>query len=154
MKFSVLFQNIADARRARRELRRARLLRWSDMTSIHERQIQVDQLPIEHTSARAGALFGALVVGFVSAIVMGSIAFYMDAQLGIGAALALGLAAGALFGGVFGAIAFATRPAAFITAKKDALEDGRALMVCDIADPTRAEKVRDRLELRAQPQAA
>ena len=136
MKFSVLFKNTMAARRARRELRDARLLRWSDLTSIHNRRIEVDKLPFAHTSARAGAVFGAVVVGLVSAVVLGAIGLYAESRLTLGFSVALGLAAGGLFGGVFGAIAFATRPAAFIHAKKKQLEAGRALMVCDIADPT------------------
>ena len=154
MKISVLFKDAAAAHRARRELRQARLLRWSDLVSVHDRRIQVDQLPPAHTSARGGALFGALTVGLVSAVVLAAITVNLGTGPGLLPAVALGLGAGAFFGGIFGAIAFATRPAAFIRKQRDELSKGRAMLVCDVPDPHRAERIRDRLEKTALPQAA
>ena len=51
-------------------------------------------------------------------------------------------------------IAYSTRPAAFIREKRDDVTRGGALLVCDIPDRHRAERVRDRLEQSAQRSAA
>lgn len=146
MKFSILFKSLEVARKARRELVEGDLLRWNDLTSLHHRCIRVDQLPLHHTSARRGALLGAVLVGTLAALVLAAVAANHRVGFGVGAAMALGAGAGLLYGGIFGAIAYSTRPAPFIREKlPDICQDG-ALLVCDIGDPRRAERVRERLE--------
>ena len=154
MKFSILFKSLASARKARRDLMRAGLLRWDDLTSVHHRRIAVDQLPLHHTSARRGAVLGAVVVGMVSAVVLAIVAANNRVGFSIGMALALGAGAGLLYGGVFGAIAYSTRPAPFIREKQSHIARGGALLVCDIPDPRRAERVRNHLERSAEMAAA
>jgi len=144
VKFSVLFESLDSARKARRELMREGLLRWSDVTSLHHRRIRVGRLPLSHTSARRGAVLGAVVVGLVSAVLLAAIASSQHIGIGVGMALALGAGAGLLYGGVFGAIAYSTRPADFVR-EADVPSSG-ALLVCDIPEPDRAERVRSRLE--------
>lgn len=154
MKFSILFENLDAARKARRDLVRAGLLRWSDLTSVHHRRIAVDQLPLHHTSARRGALLGAVVVGLIAAVVLAAVAANHRVGFSIGTAVALGAGAGLLYGGVFGAIAYSTRPADFIRQNQPHVARGGALLVCDIPDPNRAERVRERLERSREPAAA
>jgi len=154
MKFSILFESLSSARKARRELVHAGLLRWNDLTSVHHRRIAVDQLPLHHTSARRGAVLGAAVVGLVAAVVLAVVAANHRVGFDIGMAIALGAGAGLLYGGVFGAIAYSTRPAPFIRDKQPQVARGGALLVCDIPDPRRAEQVRDHLERSAEPSAA
>ncbi len=145
MKFSILFRSPDAARRAQQELTSSGLLHWDDVTSIHDREIRVDKLPLTHTSARSGALLGGVVVGVISALVLAGVATINETGFSPVAAVAFGLAIGALYGGVFGAIAYSTRPAAFIRRQRERLVQGAALLVCEIEDPTRAARVQDRL---------
>lgn len=154
MKFSVLFKSLDAARTARRQLMRAGLLRWNDLTSLHHRRIRVDALPLPHTSARRGAVVGGVAVGLVAAVILAAVAASNQLGFGIGLALALGAGAGILYGGVFGAIAYSTRPAEFIRSKERDVRHGGALIVCDIPDADRAERVRDELEQSAEVLAA
>ncbi len=155
MKFSVQFINLAAARAARRDLTRQGMLRWSDLTSLHDGTIRVDQLPLEHTSARRGAVFGATVLGLTCALVLAGVSATFQLGFGVAAALAIGAGVGLLHGGIFGAIAFSTRPAPFVLKDAAVLETtGGAMLVCDIGDPNRAEVVRAELERYPTVQAA
>jgi hypothetical protein len=146
MKFSIPFKNLETARQARRDLLRRGLLHWSDLTSLHHRSIRVDRLPLRHTSARRGAVLGAVVVGISCALLLAVSATIFKLGFSITAAIAFGVGVGLLYGGVFGAIAYSTRPAPFIRSSEEVIGRDGALLVCDIVDPERAEEVREQLE--------
>ncbi len=147
MKFSFAFTSLESARQARRNLARKGMLHWSDLTSLHHRSIRVDKLPFDHTSARRGAMLGAVVVGILCALLLAVAATVFKLGFGWLPAIGLGAGVGLLYGGVFGAIAYSTRPAPFIRESEALMDSDGALLVCDIRDPSRAETVREQLEL-------